>query len=178
MKFFLPFILILFTTNVFAQSYSYKQFEPGSVQPKQELITEYIASNGESFKIGDEVFINEPSGNANAFQYIIKKTKIEIYYPKTEANGVKGKILKFKVVGTAIDGWVAEIVLVSERYTHRYIIKTELALKFKEIISSVLTREQAIAKLKESKDLLDLEMISLDDYNKIKAGLTPIIMKN
>jgi len=127
MKFFLPFILIFLATNLSAQSYSFKQFEAGNEKPKAELIKEYIASNGESFKIGDEVFINEPSGNANTFQYIIK---------------------------------------------------TELALKFNEIISSVLTREQAIAKLKESKDLLDLGMMSLEDYNKIKAELTPIIMND
>ena len=38
-----------------------------------------------------------------------------------------------------------------------------------------MTREEAIKKLKESKDLLDLEMMTLEDYNKIKEKLTPII---
>ncbi len=38
-----------------------------------------------------------------------------------------------------------------------------------------MTREEAIKKLKESKDLLDLEMMTLEEYNKIKEKLTPII---
>lgn len=42
----------------------------------------------------------------------------------------------------------------------------------------LLTREQAIAKLKETKDLLDLDMITKDEYEKLKKELTPIIMKN
>lgn len=42
-------------------------------------------------------------------------------------------------------------------------------------MSKYITREEAIAKLKESKDLLDLEMISQEEYDKIKTDLTPII---
>lgn len=38
-----------------------------------------------------------------------------------------------------------------------------------------LTRSEAIAKLKESKDLLDLEMITQEEYNKIKEELSPVI---
>lgn len=41
-----------------------------------------------------------------------------------------------------------------------------------------LTRTEAIAKLKESKDLLDLGMIKTEDYEKIKTELTPIITQN
>lgn len=40
-----------------------------------------------------------------------------------------------------------------------------------------LTREEAIAKLKETKDLLDLGMIKQEDFDKLKAELTPTIMK-
>lgn len=39
-----------------------------------------------------------------------------------------------------------------------------------------MTREEAIAKLKESKELLDLEMMSQEEYDKLKAELSPIIM--
>lgn len=38
-----------------------------------------------------------------------------------------------------------------------------------------MTRDQAISKLKESKELMDLEIITEEEYNKIKAKLTPII---
>lgn len=41
-----------------------------------------------------------------------------------------------------------------------------------------LKRESAITKLKESKDLLDLEVITQEEYNRIKKDLTPIIKPN
>jgi len=41
-----------------------------------------------------------------------------------------------------------------------------------------MTKEKAIAKLKELKELLELEVITQEDYDKEKAKLTPIILKN
>ena len=38
-----------------------------------------------------------------------------------------------------------------------------------------MTREQAIAKLKEAKDLYDLQIISESEYNELRKELTPII---
>ncbi|WP_027585565.1 SHOCT domain-containing protein [Prolixibacter bellariivorans] len=44
-------------------------------------------------------------------------------------------------------------------------------------LNTPLTREEAIAKLKESKDLLDLGVITKEEYSKRKQHLTPIILK-
>jgi hypothetical protein len=43
--------------------------------------------------------------------------------------------------------------------------------------NAAMTRDQAIVKLKEQKDLLDLGMITKEQFDKIKLELTPIIMK-
>lgn len=43
-------------------------------------------------------------------------------------------------------------------------------------INAPLNRDEAIAKLKESKDLMDLGIIDAAEYDKIKAELTPIIL--
>lgn len=56
---------------------------------------------------------------------------------------------------------------------------TELITKLKKKISSpesIMTKEKAIAKLKELKELLELEVITQKDYDKEKAILTPIIL--
>ena len=55
----------------------------------------------------------------------------------------------------------------------------EKAIQLGEIISPnrPMNRQEAIAKLKESKDLLDLGIISQEEYDKLKAELTPIITK-
>ncbi|SHJ67183.1 hypothetical protein SAMN04487911_13010 [Arenibacter nanhaiticus] len=42
-------------------------------------------------------------------------------------------------------------------------------------INAPMTREEAIAKLKESKDLLDLGIMAEDEYQALKEELTPII---
>lgn len=52
--------------------------------------------------------------------------------------------------------------------------KAVLAGEIKSI-NAPLTREEAIAKLKESKDLLDLGIIEEAEYEQLKAELTPII---
>ena len=39
-----------------------------------------------------------------------------------------------------------------------------------------MNRTQAIAKLKESKDLLDLGMLTQEEYDELKKELTPTIM--
>ena len=39
-----------------------------------------------------------------------------------------------------------------------------------------MTRAEAIAKLKEAKDLLELDMMSQEEFDALRAELTPIIM--
>lgn len=55
--------------------------------------------------------------------------------------------------------------------------KSVLAGEIKSL-NAPLTRDQAIAKLKESKDLVELGLMDKEQYEEIKSELTPIIMKN
>ena len=57
------------------------------------------------------------------------------------------------------------------------VLDTEIAYELGEIelANRLLTREEAIAKLKEAKDLLDLEMMSQSEYEAIRSELEPII---
>lgn len=56
----------------------------------------------------------------------------------------------------------------------------ESALESEEIINEnrAITRKEAIAKLKEAKDLLDIEMISKEEFKNLKIKLSPIIRGN
>jgi len=60
------------------------------------------------------------------------------------------------------------------------IMDTEFALKYGEIINpnAPLNKEQAIAKLKEAKELLEIEMMTQEEFDDLKAELTPIIRGN
>ena len=57
------------------------------------------------------------------------------------------------------------------------ILNIENAFLDMEVINpnAPLSREEAIKKLKESKDLMELDMISKDEYENLKKKLTPII---
>lgn len=56
----------------------------------------------------------------------------------------------------------------------------ESALESGEIINGnrSMTRKEAIAKLKEAKELMEIEMISKEDFESLKIKLTPIIKGN
>ena len=62
-------------------------------------------------------------------------------------------------------------------YKHLTVSDVENALAYGEIKlqNMPLSREEAIVKLKEAKELLDLEIISIQEYQKIKAKMSPLI---
>lgn len=63
-------------------------------------------------------------------------------------------------------------------HSRKTIVDIEKALASGEIVNSnsPLSREEAIKKLKESKDLMELELLSKEEYIKLKEKLTPIIL--
>jgi len=79
--------------------------------------------------------------------------------PKVELNSVKGlsKILS---------------------HSRKTILDIEKALSSGEIINynAPLSKEDAIKKLKESKDLMELDLLSKEEYKKLKEKLIPIIL--
>ena len=63
-------------------------------------------------------------------------------------------------------------------HSRKTIIDIEKALLSGEIINpnAPLSKQEAIKKLKESKDLMELDLLSKEDYKKLKEKLTPIIL--
>ena len=57
------------------------------------------------------------------------------------------------------------------------VMDTELAIEYGEIqlLNRKITREEAITKLKEAKELHEIEMMSKDEFDTLKLELTPII---
>ena len=65
-------------------------------------------------------------------------------------------------------------------YSRKTILDVEQALSSGEIVNSnaPLSKEEAIKKLKESKDLMELDFLSKEEYLKLRKELTPIILDN
>ena len=61
------------------------------------------------------------------------------------------------------------------RRVYAYAAPRSLLLAELILLKRKLTRQEAIAKLKESRDLVDLGLMSEEDYNELMAELAPII---
>ena len=65
-------------------------------------------------------------------------------------------------------------------YKRGNILNLERAVATGEVSNpnAPLNREQAIAKLKEAKDLMELDMMTQDEFDELRKKLTPIIKGN
>ena len=63
-------------------------------------------------------------------------------------------------------------------HSRKTILDIEKALSSGEIVNfnAPLSKEEAIRKLKESKDLMDLDFLSKEEYKRLKEKLAPIIL--
>lgn len=99
--------------------------------------------------------------------------KVVISEMKVSHKGSKKKPLQLTILLGEPNGRAFGI------FKYMSVVDYEKAVLAGEIksLNAPITREEAIAKLKESKELLDLGLLKESDYEKIKEELTPIIMK-
>lgn len=144
----------------------------------------YVAKDGHSYKVGDTLKVGRPSTN-KTFGFLWsgsvaaalagqEPTPLPVTY-----SGNNAIIKKLQVGGTKRAGFKMSVVAKGMcAMCGNIFIDFEQALETGEIQSFGMSREQAIAKLKEAKDLVDLGMMSKEDFEKLKTELTPLIMKN
>lgn len=103
-----------------------------------------------------------------------KNTKVIVNEMKTYHRGSKNKPLYVVMVLGEINGRAFGI----NKYLS--VMDTELGIESGEIIlkNRKITREEAIAKLKEAKELLEIDMISKEEFDELKKTLAPIITNN
>lgn len=143
----------------------------------------YVAKDGHSYKVGDTLKIGRPSTN-KTFAYlwsggVAAALAGQEPTPLTASqSGNNAIIKKLQVGGTKRAGFKMSVIAKGLcAICGNILIDFEQALETGEIQSLGMTREQAIAKLKEAKDLVDLGMMSKEDFEKLKTELTPLIMK-
>ena len=147
----LAFMLIMLVSGfgiVNAQLVTQEEFAAAK-KPKSIKMTSYQASNGEVYKIGDKITIANPSTQSDQYLYI---TEMDIGKTMRVNIGLKGfqaEIKRFKVYGVKRTGYGVMAVTKSISGLTTYGIGIEGALESGEIGTDVLTRDGAIAKLKE-----------------------------
>tara|TARA_B100000524_G_scaffold348354_1_gene252606 strand:+ start:94 stop:702 length:609 start_codon:yes stop_codon:yes gene_type:complete len=198
-------LLMLFITTLFqvnAQKIkSVESFDLGSITNKKEWkkyknpfeMTELKTDFG-VFKVGESLVLGSPSdSNINSdFKFVMvgRQTTMNalaaVFMSNSDSN-LEVIIDKIKIYKPFM-GQPLSIVVEFKRKDGANIALGKFgnitnlskAISLGEIINPnrPMNRQEAIAKLKEAKDLLDLDMMSQEEFDALKAKLTPIIKGN
>ena len=100
-----------------------------------------------------------------------KNTKVIVNEIKTYHRGSKKKPLYVVMVLGEINGRAFGV----NKYLS--VMDTELAIESGEILlkNRKMTREEAIEKLKEAKELMEIDMMSKEEFEELKKELAPLI---
>ena len=150
-----------------------------------------IFKDGSTISIGDTLKLG-PSSNKTSNNYE------KIASGRTSIGSVP--IPKSSLVNTSAQNfdWILETIMVTrflgdldvEMYirnpdakglaSYKYLTISDDSFLNGEVINpnKPMTREEAIAKLKEAKDLMDLGLISEDEFKALRTELQPLIMGN
>lgn len=104
----------------------------------------------------------------------LKNTTVVVDEMKTYHRGSKNKPLYVVLVLGEINGKAFGI----NKYLS--VMDTELAIESGEVLlkNRKMTREEAIAKLKEAKELMEIDMLSKEKFDELKNELAPVINNN
>lgn len=159
-------ILLIFSiTTCYSQIGEYGQLK------KNKQYQSYTTKDGNILKIGDVIHIN--TIDSDHYNYI------------SQGGSPGGTILSNKdVIISKLKAWAYQkqepYMFVGFKGYGMVIlyIDYENALQVGEIYdpNAKLSKYEALAILKEKKELLDLEIITQSEYNKFKDELTPIIL--
>lgn len=164
---------------------------------KGQRFDSYLDKNNNLVKVNDELTIGKPDNPQNITKNMFKESlygnfsnirKFQAYIftaEKTFSNEKaviksilveKQNILKkYSPLNVIIEIQLKKKINMIELL---YIDNFDKALEMGEVIfeNGFMTKEKAIALLKEKKELLDLGIISQEAYDKIKIELTPLIL--
>jgi len=179
-------ILFLFiSANVYGQrgfdnSYkndtvTYAELQKG--KPYKRYFTSYVAKNGDIFSVGDSIKILKGSGFQGGFLFIQKSSlwDIEDVEACRYVAGSYKEIKKIFVAGFKRSGYLIKFQIKGNMIGENLYIVYEDALNSGEIKSKSITSNEALELLKKAKTKLDLDLISQEEYDKIKEELKKYI---
>lgn len=172
MKKLIVFSLILVGNYVLSQEVKYVDL---ATTEKGEF-TSYVGSDGGVYKVGDRLKIGVPSSN-KTFAFIFQGDGIITPLEPLPAtsSGTETEIKRIYVTGNKRTGFYVTMRTKGVVGVLNYSIQFENALSTGEIKGFGMTSDEALSELKKAKDKLDLGLITQEDFDKIKAELSPFI---
>lgn len=146
-----------------------------------------VFEDGSSISIGDTLRLGPSSSKISNTYETVATGRTTITYPISEYSRVNTSMREFNWVLETIKGsrflgdlniemWIRNPEATG--LAQKYLTINVNSFSSGEVVNPnrLMTRKEAIDKLKESKELLDLGIISQQDFDVIKKNLTPIIM--
>lgn len=149
-----------------------QDFKFGEIPVKNAKGTSYLTKSGTYLSKGATLTLGKPTGTDSNFVHITQGGIVVI-------GGLSGKEVKvdhIKVFKRAAFSGKAFVAFKGYGLVPCY-IDYEAALESGEILNAAepMGREEAIKRLKEARELLDLEMMTQEEYDALKKELGPII---
>lgn len=168
--------LIMISGSVFSQELVLTQNDLNVEKRPKGDFTSYESIDDSIYKIGDEVTIGVPSSN-KTFAFITEGDGflLPITQLLASASGQKVEIKRIDVVGSKRTGFYASLRCKGMSGLSNYSIQLENALSVGEVKSLRMSSDEALEELKKAKDKLDLELITQEEYETIKADLRKYI---
>ena len=167
---------LAFSSSLEAKTFEEITYEQ-TLEIKKGKANSYITSRGEKFSVGQTIKFGTPKRkDQRKYDYVWIKQWVGPLLGTIEStwDGSEATIKKIEWKKQDSLTWVN--VHVKGGAWNLLIQNFEAAIESGEIITSVMSKKTAIDKLKEAKELLDLEIINQDEYDEIKKSLTPFIM--
>tara|TARA_B100000315_G_C14368204_1_gene491708 strand:- start:217 stop:783 length:567 start_codon:yes stop_codon:yes gene_type:complete len=167
---------LAFSSSLEAKTFEEITYEQ-TLEIKKGKTKSYITSRGEKFSVGQTFKFGAPKRkDQRKYDYIWIKSFMGPNLGTIEStwNGWEATIKKIEWRKEGSQTFV--MVHIKQGNWNLLVQDFEAAIESGEIVTSVLSKKTAIDKLKEAKELLDLEIITQDEYDEIKKSLTPFIM--
>jgi hypothetical protein len=166
--------LLIMTFVANGQEVKYEDVEKGIITKGQ--YESYVSKDGSVYKVGDKIQFGNPSGTNGKF-VTIQKVDITgtFYIVGAEAINSSAEIKKIRIGGTSRAGYKVSFQTKGMTGIDNYFLYIEDAITVGEVQSFGMTSDEALIALKKAKDKLDLGIITQEEYDKIKAELTPFI---
>ena len=171
--------MVVVTNQAFTQTLTYEQVTH-SDNPKNELLKKYeayTASDGYTYKVGENLTVGMPSSNktcAFLLSELMLATDEGPYGLDAKWSGNLMSIRSIKVDRNKKRG-ASVIMRCYLAGIGGVLVKFEQALASGEIVGLGITSDQALEKIKKAKNMLELELITQQEYDSIKVEYMPFI---
>jgi hypothetical protein len=167
-------LAVLFTSLLSAQSTWTAEMVSNAQANVNSGITEYIASDGSVWTVGQRITFGNATG-AGTFNYIIMGDGVmsAVQQAPSGWGGKEAEIKKIRVSGTKKQG--RTLWITCKGPMQPFNVDIEKAIEVGEIVTDGYTSDQALAELKKAKDKLDLGLITQEEFDALKAELSKYI---